>query len=110
MALDPGGFTISTSERQGRAVVLIRGELDLATAPDLERVVYEHLDAQRDVVVDLRELDFMDSTGLRVLVASHARVRDGQRFLVVRPPAGGAIAKILTIAGVETELDLVDDA
>jgi anti-sigma B factor antagonist len=110
MALDPGGFWISTAERDGRAVVLIRGELDLATAPDLERVLTEHLDAERDVVVDLRELDFMDSTGLRVLVAAHARVRDGQRFLVVRPPAGGAIAKILTIAGVETELDLVDDA
>jgi anti-anti-sigma factor len=109
MALDPGGFSISTSERQGRAVVLIRGELDLATAPDLERVVSEHLEAQRDVVVDLRELEFMDSTGLRVLVAAHTRVRDGQRFLVVRPPAGGPIAKILTIAGVETELDLVDD-
>jgi anti-anti-sigma factor len=110
MALDPGGFWISTAERDGRAVVLIRGELDLATAPDLERVLTEHLDAERDVVVDLRELDFMDSTGLRVLVAAHSRVRDGQRFLVVRPPAGGAIAKILTIAGVETELDLVDDA
>jgi anti-anti-sigma factor len=109
MAFDPSGFSISTSERDGRAVVLIRGELDLATAPDLECVVAEHLDTGKDVVVDLRELEFMDSTGLRVLVAADARVKDGQRFLVVRPPAGGAIAKILSIAGVESELDLVDD-
>ena len=78
MAFDPTGFSISTSDRDGRAVVVIRGELDLATAPDLEAALPERLDAGQDVVVDLRELEFMDSTGLRVLVAAHARV-EGRR-------------------------------
>jgi anti-sigma B factor antagonist len=110
MSFDPTGFSISTSERGGRAVVLIRGELDLATAPELEKVVVERLDAGDEVVVDLRELDFMDSTGLRVLVHAHARAGNERRFQIVRPPAGGPIAKILAIAGVESELDIVDDA
>jgi anti-anti-sigma factor len=109
MAFDPSGFSISPYERDGRVVLVIRGELDLATAPELERVIDEHLDAGRDVVVDPRGLAFMDSSGLRVLVASHARTRDGQRFQIVRPPEGSAIARILSIAGVETELDLIDD-
>ena len=109
MTYEPTGFSISTSDRGGRAVVLVRGELDLATAPELEQVVTEHLDAGEEVVVDLRELEFMDSTGLRVLVSAHARAGSTSRFLVVRPPAGGPIAKILAIAGVESELDLVDD-
>ena len=88
MAFDPTGFSISTSERDGRAVVVPRGELDLATAPELDAVVNERLDAGQDVVMDLRELAFMDSTGLRVLVAAHARVESadgGPTFLVVRP-------------------------
>jgi anti-anti-sigma factor len=110
MAFDPTGFSISTSDRDGCAVVMIRGELDLATAPDLEAVVTERLDAGQDVVVDLRELAFMDSTGLRVLVAAHARVEGGsQSFRVVRPRPGAPIRKILAIAGVESVLDFVDD-
>jgi anti-sigma B factor antagonist len=111
MAFDPTGFSISTSDRDGRAVVVIRGELDLATAPDLEAALQERLDAGQDVVVDLRELDFMDSTGLRVLVAAHARVEGTeQSFLIVRPRPGAAIERILAVAGVERVLDLIDDA
>jgi anti-anti-sigma factor len=111
MAVDPSGFSITASEHDGRTVVLIRGELDLATAPELERVIGEHLDAGGDVVVDLRELAFMDSSGLRVLVAAHTRTEgEEQQFLIVRPPEGGPIARILSIAGLERELNLVDDA
>jgi anti-anti-sigma factor len=111
MAMDPSGFFITASERDGRTVVLIRGELDLATAPDLERVIVERLDAGDDVVVDLRELAFMDSSGLRVLVAAHTRTEGGeQQFLIVRPPEGSPVARILSIAGLERELNLIDDA
>jgi anti-anti-sigma factor len=110
MAMDPGGFSISMSDRDGRAIVLVRGELDLATAPDLEEVVAERLDAGQEVVLDLRELEFMDSSGLRVLVVAHARTTDGgPRFAVVRPREGGAVAKILAIAGLDEELDLLDE-
>ena len=111
MAMDPSGFSITASERNGRTVVVIRGELDLATAPELERVISERLDAGDDVVVDLRELAFMDSSGLRVLVAAHTRIGSGrQQFLIVRPPEDSPIARILSIAGLEGELNLIDDA
>jgi anti-sigma B factor antagonist len=111
MAFDPTGFSISISDRDGRAVVVIRGELDLATAPDLEAAIKSRLDDGQDVVVDLRELDFMDSTGLRVLVAAHGRVEGTeQRFLIVRPLPGASIERILAVAGVERVLDLIDDA
>jgi anti-anti-sigma factor len=110
MALDPGGFSISTSEHDGRVVVQLRGELDLATAPELEELIVERLDAGQAVVLDLRELEFMDSSGLRVIIAAHARAgRGGPRFTIVRPPANGAVARILTIAGVQDELDLIDE-
>jgi STAS domain len=61
MSFDPTGFAISTSEQGGRTVVSLRGELDLATAPQLEQVVTERLAAGDEVVLDLRELAFMDS-------------------------------------------------
>ena len=111
MAFDPTGFSISISDRDGRAVVVIRGELDLATAPDLEAAIQGRLDDGQDVVVDLRELEFMDSTGLRVLVAAHARVEGPEQLLqIVRPLPGASIERILAVAGVERVLDVVDDA
>jgi anti-anti-sigma factor len=110
MAIDPSGFSISISDSGGRAVVGVWGELDLATAPELETVLLERLDAGEDVVLDLRELQFMDSSGLRVLVTAHARATDGgPRFAVVRPPEGGEVARILDIAGVEPQLNLIDE-
>jgi anti-sigma B factor antagonist len=110
MAFDPTGFSISISERSGRALVVIRGELDLATAPDLETALTELQEAGQDVVVDLRELAFMDSTGLRAIVAAHARAEDGElSFVIVRPRPGAPIERILAIAGVASVLELVDD-
>ena len=110
MAIDPSGFSISISDRNGRAVVAVRGELDLATSPDLEQAVLERLDAGQDVVLDLRELEFMDSSGLAVLVAAHTRAADdGPGFAIVRPREGSEVAKILEIAGLEQQLRVVDE-
>jgi anti-anti-sigma factor len=110
MAMDPSGFSISTTERDGGVIVLVRGELDLATAPDLEEVVSERMDAGQEVVVDLRELQFMDSSGLRVLVAAHARsTNGGPRFAMVRAREGTEVAKIMSISGVDERLELVDE-
>jgi anti-anti-sigma factor len=110
MATPPEDFSISTAEDDGRVHVTVRGELDLATAPEFEQIVMERIDAGQDVVIDLRELDFMDSSGVRVLVAAHARAgRSGARLIVVRPGEGSVVGKIIEVSGLDAELHLVDD-
>jgi anti-anti-sigma factor len=110
MAIDPSGFSISVTEHGGRAVVAIRGELDLATSPDLEEAVLGRLAGGQSVVLDLRELQFMDSSGLRVLIAAHTRAAEGEgEFAIVRPRAGSEVEKIIAIAGVEQQLQIVDE-
>src|SRR3954466_1116720 len=110
MPTPPDEFSIAESDREGRALLTLRGELDLATAPELEGLVNERLDAGKDVVVDLRGLEFMDSSGIRVLVAAHARAaRTGTRLFIVRPARGSAVAKIVEVAGLDGELNLLDD-
>lgn len=69
------------------AVVALTGELDVAGAGLLEheinRIVADH-DA-RDLVLDLSELEFMDSTGLRMMVLADERAREeGRRLSLVR--------------------------
>jgi len=103
------GFSLQTTERDGRAHIAVRGELDLATAPELEAAVLARVD-DADLVVDLRELVFMDSSGVRVLVLGHTRARDaGRRFAIVVPPEGSAVARILQVSGLDGELDLIAD-
>jgi anti-anti-sigma factor len=48
----------------------LSGELDMASAPDLEAAVALALPEAREIVLDIQELTFIDSTGLRVIVAS----------------------------------------
>jgi anti-sigma B factor antagonist len=110
MATPPEEFAIAEEDRGGRAWLTLSGELDLATAPDLEQLVNDRVDAGREVVVDLRPLEFMDSSGIRVLVAAHARAgRTGARLIVVRPKSDSAIAKIVAVSGLESKLNIVDD-
>jgi anti-anti-sigma factor len=110
MARNHAPFSISRTDDGGTVVFVPRGELDLATAPELEEAVLGELDAGRTVVIDLRQLEFMDSSGVRVLIAAHAKAGDaGERLSLVRPPRGGTVARILEIAGVEQALRMVDD-
>lgn len=106
--LGPSDFSISTDgdAAGGRLLVVVRGELDLATAPDLEETLMGAIEAGREVVLDLRELDFMDSSGVRVLVVAHTRAQG--RFGVVAAPPDSPVTKILVIAGLEPELRFVD--
>lgn len=79
------------SERDGDAFTIVpTGELDMATAPLLEAALLqvEASDAPR-LVVDLSELTFIDSTGVRLLVRTVARTRPGsERIELLRPTAG----------------------
>jgi anti-anti-sigma factor len=110
MAIPPEDFSISAEDRDRRAHLTLRGELDLSTAPELEQLVNERLDGGQEVVVDLRALEFMDSSGIRVLVAAHARAgRNGTRLFVVRPGPGTAVAKIVEVSGLDGELNILDD-
>lgn len=76
------------SERRDRcAVVAASGEVDMATAPDLEAVIAGELsDGRVDVlVIDLMDVSFMDSSGLAVLVATHQANPELTIKLVVGP-------------------------
>jgi anti-anti-sigma factor len=108
---DFGGFSIDAGERGGRFHVVPRGELDMATTPELEELVLARLREGQTVVLDLRELEFMDSSGVRALISAHTTASEGYGDLVlVRPPAGGAVHRIIEISGLDEELGWVDDA
>ena len=104
------GFGIDAHEEDGALRVVPRGELDLATAPELERFLGERLAEGRALRLDLRELGFMDSSGVRVLVTAHRAAERGEGTLqIVRPRQGGAVDRVLAIAGIADQLGMVGE-
>jgi anti-anti-sigma factor len=61
----------------GPSFLFVCGEIDMATAPDLERALAPHLEAGGPVVVDLSAVSFIDSTALRALTNSALKMRTG---------------------------------
>jgi anti-anti-sigma factor len=99
-----------TVERAGDVVRLVlEGELDISSAARVEREIALLEDQAPPVLVlDLRGLAFMDSTGLRIVVSANARAEQAQRRLViVRGPE--AVQRIFRITRLEERLEMVAD-
>jgi anti-anti-sigma factor len=96
----PEAFSVRIERRGEAAVVVPSGELDLATAPALEASLGRAFsDAPGHVVLDLRELEFIDSSGLRMLLTARRQAEDaGQQFSLVAGHRG--LERTLEIAGV----------
>lgn len=75
----PRELTIETTRDRETLTLVLRGELDLASAPTLRRHLHgAQASGAHRVVVDLRELEFLDSAGLHVLLDAHQRLRAPQ--------------------------------
>jgi anti-sigma B factor antagonist len=91
-----------------RAVVRLSGELDLASAPLLERELERaDLDDVPMIVFDLDGLEFLDSTGLQVLLSAHRRATERrQQFAITR--GSPQVQRLLDITRVAERLTIVE--
>ena len=99
-------FEVQVQEQADAALLSVSGELDIATAPELEQAL-EQISPERVklVVVDLRGLEFMDSTGLSTLVRAHQRLSEqGCELAIVKGPP--QVQRLLDLTGVAERLRL----
>ena len=90
---------LETSKKGDVAIISLRGEIDVYTAPRLRQALIDLVEGgSKDIVVDMDKVDFLDSTGLGVLVGGLKRVKsnDGEMKLVVTQDR---IMKIFDITG-----------
>ncbi|HEX4806509.1 MAG TPA: STAS domain-containing protein [Conexibacter sp.] len=98
------------TETDGTTVRLaLTGELDIAGAARVEREL-ERIEQEppATIVLDLRELVFMDSTGLRVIVAADGRAREQSRRLVI-VRGSDTVQRIIEMTRLDERLEIVDD-
>ena len=104
----PFDLKVSHNRAGGVVTVAPEGDVDLATAD----VLRNELDAARlgaqTLVLDLRSVGFMDSSGMRLLVEVElAAGRDGFTLFVVRGP--DPVQRLLELTGLAERLELIDD-
>lgn len=76
-------MTISKQQNGSELTMALKGRLDTTTAPDFEKELKESLHGVNSLILDCRELDYVSSAGLRVLLFAHKTMsaRDGMKII-----------------------------
>ena len=98
-----------TDETMGRVgFVSLEGELDLASSPSVEREIRDRERHSEILILDLRHVGFIDSTGLRVITSADARARAaGRRLVLVR--GSDPVQRVFRITRLDRQLEFVDE-
>ncbi len=101
---------IKVRQEHDRTVLTLHGELDLLAAPRLQSEIESTtVDAADILVLDLDDVRFIDSAGLRVILAAHERkVERGQRLALT--PGSPQVQRLFSIAGVSGHLRMIASA
>jgi anti-sigma B factor antagonist len=103
-------LSLHTYQEPDSVRVAVSGELDLSSALTFEEELrrIEEQSQPRLLVLDLRSLKFMDSTGLRLILSAHARaINRGRKLVIVQ--GSDAVRRIFRLTGVLDRLNCVDD-
>jgi anti-anti-sigma factor len=105
--VNPVPFEVSVTDLDGGVqAISVRGELDLSTAPDLERPLEEVLErGEGPVLVDLSECEFIDSTGIALIVRARQRLEaeEAGRTLAVCS-YNDQVRRVLDITGLDVSI------
>lgn len=92
--------TVAVRAEDSSVRIAISGEIDIDNAADVERQIVDAIDnLATEVLVDLTNLDYMDSSGLRILFGLAARLEVLQIKLRVIAPPGTPTRRVLELAG-----------
>src|SRR5215210_5715162 len=102
-------LAVHESDVDGVRLLEAFGELDLATAPRLCSLLdAARLQRVKRLVVDLTDVDFCDSTGLRALIGASTELRVSGGRLAIACLPGGAVARLFEIVGARESLRVCD--
>ena len=100
-------FICDVSDGMDAAWVHLAGELDVATAPELRHKLQGAVSRSRLVVLDLRELAFMDAAGVHAIVEASIRARQtSRRLLLLRGPAN--VDRVFELTGSADAVEVGD--
>jgi anti-sigma B factor antagonist len=103
----PAILKVHIESSSGLSTVALAGELDLSTIPRMEVPLLEQLEQRPAVLVDLSELEFIDSSGIGVLIQAFQGANGTPKGLLIA--AGSPVDRIFRIAGISEALPVFTD-
>jgi anti-anti-sigma factor len=93
---------LATRRNGDDQVIALGGELDIACAAPVEAEIMRAEEGDcRQIVLDLRQLAFLDSSGIHMLAKAYARQDlHGRKLVVLLPPPGGVVHRVLEVSGI----------
>jgi len=91
-------FSTEVNTSDEATVIHVRGEIDMATAGRLRDVIEPHMGPEQTIILDLSEVEFMDSSCLNVLLQARGQLTENGGSLILRNPSRAA-HRVLTIGG-----------
>ena len=106
-AVPPAFVCSHTNPGRDAAWVRVAGELDIATTPQLAQTLRDAEPHARLIALDLRDVTFMDCSGVQVIVDASRRARDlGRRLILLRGPP--TIDRVFALTGHTREVEIAD--
>ncbi|MFJ4982127.1 STAS domain-containing protein [Streptomyces coeruleorubidus] len=100
----PRGLSVVVTATDGIRVLTLAGEIDHHTGAPLRQALDVSDTARPRIVIDMRQVTFMDSSGINILIAAHQAVTAAGGWLRLAGPAG-AVMRTLQIVGVDALID-----
>lgn len=91
-------MTAETSKNGTSATIAVGGRVDTTTAPDLDAVIQQALPGLTELVIDMADLAYLSSAGLRVLLSAQKAMNSAQGTMTVRN-VNETIMEILDVTG-----------
>lgn len=97
---------VENNQVNGWSTVRVTGEIDMSNAPELSDFLAQLIESeQRDLAMDLSGIEFMDSSGLGVLVKAHQLLAEREQSLVLRSPSP-QVMRTLEVSGLNNVLSV----
>jgi anti-sigma B factor antagonist len=100
--LNPVPFKVRSERERGVFVVAVEGELDMNTAAHLERELEEKPAAELPLLIDLSRCEFIDSTGIALIVRSWQRLEEDGSFALCGVDA--QVERVLDVTGLQSTI------
>ncbi len=103
-------YRLDCDERDHVVVAALGGEVDVSNVREIEDAIRAAVGpATVGLVVDVGSLTYLDSSGVRLLLKLHDRLRDIRRGFAVARPEDGIVARVIDVVGLADEVQVVAD-
>ena len=98
-------MTYKITEEDNITTIFLDGEIDMDKTEEVKEVIFPKIDSGKDVVLNLSNVQYMDSSGISVLIESHQKALEKGTKLIIKD-VSKSVLKVITMAKLEQILNL----